>query len=170
MSEAYRENVAAKEREGGKINYPIIVVYDGNIDYDTTRFYNDVTQSEMYPEKNANGVDVLYRDIKGPLMPYNLNYRIEIICEKRIQLDAILLWILKYVPDRGILDVQYKDENNNDAVYESILKRGNIIKADESTSSTLYRRIFELRLTTLLEGALISKVVVAERVNITEKE
>lgn len=168
--EKYRENIALQDKDKAKeIKYPIMVVHDENIDYDVTRFYNDDVQSEPYLGQNSHGDTVYFRDIHKPLLPYNLNYRIEIICKKRLELDAIMLWVIQNIPDRGSLDVPYKDENNKDCIYNSLLKRGNIIKADDRTSSVSYRRIFELRLTTLIDGGIKDKVVLVEHVEITEK-
>ena len=168
--EKYRENIALQEKDKTKeIKYPIIVVHDENIDYDVTRFYNDNIQSEPYLGQNAYGDTVYFRDIHKPLLPYNLNYRIEIICKKRLELDTIMLWVIQNIPDRGSLDVPYKDENNKGCIYNSLLKRGNILKADDRTSSVPYRRIFELRLTTLIDGGIKNRVVLVEHVNITEK-
>lgn len=170
-SEKYRENVALQEKDKQeRIKYPIVVLYDENIDYDVSRFYNDNVQGEPYKEINHKDEEVWFRNIRYPLMPYNLNYRVEIVCKQRIQLDAILLWVMQNIPDRGCLDVPYKDENEKDCIYESLLKRGNIIKADEGTSSVLYRRTFEVRLTTLLDGAIKEKVAIAEHVVVHEVE
>lgn len=170
-SEKYRENIALQEKDkNAKINYPIIVVHDNDIDYDVTRFYNDNIQSEPFLGKNYKDEEVWYRNIHKPLMPYNLNYRVEIICKKRIHLDAILMWVMQNIPDRGCLDVPYKDENNKDSIYNSLLKRGPIVKADEGTSSVLYRRVFELRLTTLIDGGIKEKVVLAEHVEVYETD
>lgn len=170
-SEKYRENIALQEKDkNAKINYPIIVVHDNDIDYDVTRFYNDNIQSEPFLGKNYKDEEVWYRNIHKPLMPYNLNYRVEIICKKRIHLDAILIWVMQNIPDRGCLDVPYKDENNKDSIYNSLLKRGPIVKADEGTSSVLYRRVFELRLTTLIDGGIKEKVVLAEHVEVCETD
>ena len=170
-SEKYRENIALQEKDkNAKINYPIIVVHDNDIDYDVTRFYNDNIQSEPFLGKNYKDEEVWYRNIHKPLMPYNLNYRVEIICKKRIHLDAIIIWVMQNIPDRGCLDVPYKDENNKDSIYNSLLKRGPIVKADEGTSSVLYRRVFELRLTTLIDGGIKEKVVLAEHVEVYETD
>lgn len=169
-SEKYRENIALSEKNKElKLNYPIIVIYDGNIEYDRKRFYNDFYSSDSYSDVNRKGETVIKKDVYLPLMPYNLNYRIEIICRQRIQLDSILLWIMKNVPERGCLDVPYNDENNKVCVYNSQLNRGPIIKADESTSSVLYRRTFELRLTTLIPDNIKESVVVAESLRLEEK-
>lgn len=170
-SEKYRENIALQEKDKNKkINYPIIVVHDQNIDYDTTRFYNDNIQFEPYADVNYKGENILRRDVHYPLMPYNLNYRIEIICKQRIQLDAILVWVMRNIPDRGCIDVPYKDVNEKDCIYNALTKRGPIVKADEGTSSVLYRRVFELRITTLLDGGLKQSYVLAEDMVVKEKE
>lgn len=167
-SEKYRENIALQEKDiKNKISYPIIIVYDENIDYDVSRFYNDNVEGKPF-KANYKGEETWYRNIYMPYMPYNLNYRVEIICKQRIQLDAILLWVMQNLPDRGCLDVLYKDENGNDCIYQSLLKRGNIIKADDGTSSVLYRRIFELKLTTLLSGDIKEKVSIAQYLEIKE--
>lgn len=157
MSDKYREIIALDEKEK-KLQYPIVVIYDNEIDYDVQRFYNNKVESEAYEEENNEGLVLTKFDIYEPFMPYNLNYRIEIVCKQRMQLDNILLWVMQNIPDRGCLDVIYKDVNKNDCIYNSLMKRGPIIKADEGTSSTLYRRTFELRLTTLLDGKYIETV------------
>lgn len=170
MSEKYREIIALQEKDKNtKIQYPIIVIYDGNIDYDRNRFYNNIIQGTPYTAE-YKGRTVYRRKIKEAYMPYNLNYRIEIICKQRIMLDPILLWVMEEIPARGCLDIPYKDEDNNDAIYESLITRGNIIKADEGTSSVLYRRTFELIMTTLFDGKTLKEVTLAEDLQLQEKD
>lgn len=166
-SEKYRENIALQEKDrNNKIHYPIIVIYDGDMEYDTMRFYNDYVYSEQYT-KQYNGHDVYKVDKSLPYMPYNLNYRIEIICKERIHLDTILSWIVQTFPDRGCIDVKYI-ENGKEYFYNSLTKRGNIIKADERTSSVLYRRTFELKMTTLLDSYVIDTLTLASELKIKE--
>ena len=166
-SEKYRENIALQEKDrNNKIHYPIIVIYDGDMEYDTMRFYNDYVYSERYT-KQYNGHDVYKVDKSLPYMPYNLNYRIEIICNERIHLDTILSWIVQTFPDRRCIDVKYI-ENGKEYFYNSLTKRGNIIKADERTSSVLYRRTFELKMTTLLDSYIIDTLTLASELKIKE--
>ena len=169
MAEKYREIIALQEKDKSqKIKYPIIVLYDNEIEYDRNRFYNNQIQGEPY-KAEYKGETVYRRKIKEAYMPYNLNYRIDIICKQRIVLDSILIWTMERIPARGCLNILYKDENNKDAIYESLITRGNITKADEGTSSVLYRRIFELKMTTLLDGSDIREVTLAKDFKLEKK-
>jgi len=170
MAEKYREILALQEKDKNqKIRYPIIVLYDGEMAYDRSRYYNDMVDHPTYAEQNSKGETVLKRKVDEPYMPYNLSYRIEIICKQRIHLDNILLWFMRYIPERGSLDVPYTDADGNDDIYNSLLRRGPIVKADEGTSSVLYRRISELQLTTLLDGKEYATYALAEHLKIEEK-
>lgn len=169
MSEKYREVIALQEKEQNtKLRYPIIVLHDNEIEYDRERYYNDMVEHEPY-EAEYKGEIVIRTDEHEPYMPYNLNYRIEIVCKQRIHLDNILVWVMENIPERGCLDIPYIDEDNNDAIYNSLLKRGPIIKADEGTSSVLYRRTSEIRLTTLLGGKLSKTYTKVEHIKLEEK-
>lgn len=169
MSEKYREIIAIQEKEKStKLRYPIIVIYDDEIEYDRNRYYNNNVDGEYY-RTEYKGKTVLRANEYEPYMPYNLNYRVEIVCKQRIHLDNILIWVMRNLPERGCLDVPYIDENNKDAIYNSLLKRGPIIKADEGTSSVLYRRTFNLRLTTLLCGRLLGTQTKVEHIKVEEK-
>lgn len=162
MAERYRELIAARDKDPKQeINYPIIVLHDNEMQYDRKRYVNEMV--ELPPKAvEVDGREILKSRVNRPYMPYNLSYRIEIVCKKRIQLDAILIWVMENIPDRGSLNVSYKDESGKDAIYESILKRGPIIKADEGTSSTLYRRTSEIVLTTLMNGAKHEESTIVE--------
>lgn len=170
MSEKYREIIALNEKDqSSKIKYPIIVIYDDAIQYDVARFYNNQREGQPF-DAEYEGKTVKRVNFYEPNMPYNLNYRIEIITKQRIQLDSILLWVMQNVPDRGCLDVPYVDADDEKTyIYRSLLKRGPITKADEQTSSVLYRRVFELRLTTLIDGQYLKTVTVKDTVNVEEK-
>lgn len=161
MSEKYQEIIANADRKTDekKVPYPIIVIYEGeNLEYDVERYTNDEITRKV-SSYLRDGTKVYYSDVYNPMLPYNILYKIEIICDKRIQLDTILLWVMRNIPDRYVLQVPYKGQDDNIHIYDANYKRGNIIKADESTSSTLYRRIFEMKITTLIESTPKQEVI-----------
>lgn len=166
-AEQYREIIANEDRKK-RVSYPIIVIYDvGELEYDVRRYENGEIQ-HGYRMVEDNGVIKYYSLLYEPLLPYNLNYRIETVCNNRVQLNAILLWITRNIPDRYYLPVYYDDETYGKCMYEALYKRGNIVNADEETSSTLYRRTFELKITTLIENVHTRDVIQVGGVKINE--
>lgn len=159
----YRELIAKADRENKQIPYPLIVIYDGgNISFDPNRYSYDFVTKKY---QTINGIP--YSKVFKPMQPYNIPYRVEIVCRVRQQLDLIILWVLKHIHDRDYLEVSYNDDENNKQIYDALVKRGDIINADEGTSSTLYRRTFELSITTLLDDEEFETVplVVAHKPN-----
>ena len=153
-SEKYQEVIANSERntDEAKVPYPIIVIYDNEaIEYDSSRFLNDEYTKSYRVVEDEDGNKTYYSDIYKPLLPYKLNYRIEFITKQRKHTDTIMLWIMRNIPDKYVLKVPFKDDVLGNQIYDAYYKRGNIIKADEGTSSTLYRRTFELQINTLIE-------------------
>lgn len=154
--EKYRENIALADKNNTELKYPIIVIHEGNaIEYDAKRFSNDNIVMRERTLTNSKGVEIVVSDINNPWMPYNLNYRIEIICKKRIDLDAVIVWVLQNIHERDILSVNYKDVDLGDLTYDAIVKRGDIVNIDETLSTKqLYRRTFEMKVATLIENSL----------------
>lgn len=164
--EGYAEIIALIDRDKSKRNvYPLIVMRSGNYVIDRSRYTND-NVSICIRKGEYNGETVYYNEFDEPYLPYNLEYRIDLISETRREIDSMVMWVMQNIKDRDCLDVSYKGYDGNDAIYQSLVKRGDIIKADDKDGNviTLHRRIFELKLTTLIEAGKLKSEILVKKV------
>ena len=144
-SEKYKE-VVANEQRAMKIEYPIIVIYDDGLEVEKQLHTEDDVMVKDF-EKDGS----IFTETRFPYLPYKLNFKLDVICRKRMQLDSMLLWFAQNIY-RGYLDIAYT-LNFEDKIYTtSILGGGNPIKQDEGTTSVLYRRIFHISIVALLDN------------------
>lgn len=163
--EGYAEIIAEATRRKTSPKYPIVVMRSKDYEYDRARFQNDRVQYGSH-EETINGKVIIFNDFDSPFLPYNLMYQIDLVAETRRDIDAMVIWVMQHIKERGYLDVPYKDYQDNDAIYCSIVKRGNIIRADDMDGNVtkLRRRIFEMSLTTLIPADEVKSEVRVEGV------
>lgn len=164
--EGYAEILAERDRNGTKVRYPLVVMRSRDYIMDRSRYTNDRVSMGIHEETIADGTTAFFNDIDQPYLPYNLMYQIDLIAETRREIDAMVLWVMRNLKDRDCIDVTYKGFDGNDAVYQSLVKRGDILKADDKDGNviTLHRRIFELSMTTLLTADKPTKEILVAKV------
>lgn len=165
--EGYAEVVANATRNKAEVKYPVVVMRSKDVAFDRSRYSND-NVNVRYREVEEDGVLKIYNDFDEPYQPYNLMYQVDLIATSRRDIDTMVMWVMGNIKDRDCIDVVYKDYDDNDAVYQSLTKRGNIIRADdiENNIVRLHRRIFDLRLSTMIAvNALKSEIVLTGDTN-----